>query len=194
MCVASTNILLLADHDVPKSRRNPSVFSQRLQWIEFATKHGSHAMFRRHLRMSLSSFEKLLSYISYDLAVDAEFALLRGGQIIPEIQLYCTIRWLAGGSYSDIFYFCGISSTSFYVVVWRTIHAINKAEELAITFPQTPEECEAAALGFRSISSGEAMDTTVSVHDGYHLEIITPSKKEAKNVRSFFLDIIRPME
>ena len=28
---------------------------------------------------------------------------LRGGVIIPEIALYCTLRYLAGGSYTDIF-------------------------------------------------------------------------------------------
>lgn len=63
---------------------------------------------------------------------------------------------------------------------------LNKTSLLSITFPQTPDECTLAASGFRSISSNDAIDTCVSVVDGYHLCIQTPSKKEAKNVRSFF--------
>ena len=45
-----------------------------------------------HLHMSLTLFEKLLSFIRTSLKV-----------IIPEIALYCTLRYLAGGSYMDIF-------------------------------------------------------------------------------------------
>ena len=58
---------------------------------------------KRHLRMLLTSFEKLLSFIRKSLEVDSAMAQLRGGVIIPEIALYCTLCYLAGGSYTDIF-------------------------------------------------------------------------------------------
>ena len=58
---------------------------------------------KRHLHMSLTSFEKLLSLIRKSLKVDSAMAQLQGGVIIPEIALYCTLRYLAGGSYMDIF-------------------------------------------------------------------------------------------
>jgi hypothetical protein len=189
MFASAANLLLPEDNTRAgrlHTTRNPTVFSQRLKWFEFVAKHGGHTMFRQHLRMSLSSFEKLLSYISGHLLVDTFYAEKRGGAIIPELQLYCTIRFLAGGSYSDIFYFCGISKSSFYSIIWKTIHVINKVDELLVRFPTTTEECEAAAAGFRSVSSNQAIDTCVCVVDGYHCEIIMPSKKEAKNVRSFF--------
>ena len=76
-----------------------------------------------HLHMSLSSFEKLLSFIRTSLEVDSAMAQLQGGVIIPEISLYCTLRYLASGSYMDIF-FVGISKPSFYHVVWKTMYAI----------------------------------------------------------------------
>ena len=57
---------------------------------------------KQHLRMSLTSFEKLLSFIRSSLEVDSAMAQLRDGVIIPEIALYCMLRYLASGSYSDI--------------------------------------------------------------------------------------------
>jgi DDE superfamily endonuclease len=40
--------------------------------------------------------------------------------------------------------------------------------------------------GFQKISTQECIWNCVAVLDGYHLQIDTPSKKEAKNVKSFF--------
>lgn len=59
---------------------------------------------------------------------------------------------------------------------------------LSIKFPATPAEARVAALGFQSVSQGGGCiwncDAAV---DGYHPQIQTPSKAEAKNVKSFFL-------
>jgi DDE superfamily endonuclease len=53
-------------------------------------------------------------------------------------------------------------------------------------FPQTANEAFEAALGFKSICRNGCIKNCVSVIDGYHLQIQTPSKKVVKNVRSFF--------
>jgi hypothetical protein len=71
-------------------------------------------------------------------------------------------------------------------MIWRVIHAIGRAPELAVVFPQSVQECVAAAAGFKEISTGGVIDTCVCAVDGYHLAIRTPSKKEGKNVRSFY--------
>jgi hypothetical protein len=184
--IAAANHVL--EEDIVRVKRDPSVFSQRLSFHTFSMKHGHTKIFSRHMRMSLGSFNKLLSIVQEDIDVEEDQAGRRGGKIIPEIQLYSSVRWLAGGSYTDILYFCGISKPSFYRVVWKAIFAINrsKSEHLAIKFPQTQEECATAAEGFQSISSGDAIDNCVSVHDGFHLETVAPSRNEAKNVRSYF--------
>jgi hypothetical protein len=57
---------------------------------------------------------------------------------------------------------------------------------LSIKFPTTTDELSTAAYGFTSISSNSAIDNFVGVVEGYHLEIITPTKKEVQNVKSFF--------
>ena len=92
--------------------RNPSVFEQRLTWNEYSDRHTKRGTFHRRLRMSRVSFDKLLAIIKVDLAVDEAMAGKRGGAIIPELCLYCTLRWLAGGSYLDICDITGISTAS----------------------------------------------------------------------------------
>jgi hypothetical protein len=169
-----------------RKKRRSSLLGQRVDWKWFVAENSTTPTFRRHLRMEYGSFEKLLTFIRPRLVVDNAMGRFRGGAIIPEVRLYCVLRWLAGGSYTDILYFCGISKPSFFAILWSTIRAINKARELVIKFPQTVQECLDAADGFRSISFREAIETCVCCVDGYHLQICTPSKKQVSNVRSFY--------
>jgi DDE superfamily endonuclease len=169
-------------------KHGPSLFVQRLNWDTFYNQHGLRRDFHRHIRMSGDSFNKLVEWLRDDLNVDLEQASYRGGAIIPEICLYICLRYLAGGSYTDIKFLTGISVSSFYRVLWKTIRAINKCRNdlLNIKFPSTIEEAGDAALGFQSISTQGCIWNCVAAIDGYHLQITTPSKKEAKNVKSFF--------
>jgi hypothetical protein len=81
-----------------EEERAPALFDDCLDWGRITARHGSRASFKWHLRMLLSSFNKLLSYIRPELEVDILQSSRRGGgAIIPEIRLYCTLRWLAGG-------------------------------------------------------------------------------------------------
>ena len=91
-----------------REKRDASLFQQRLDWDSFLEASVHRSDFKRHLRMSRHSFEKLLSYIRIPLEVDETMAAIRGGVILPELRLYCTIRYLAGGSYSDIFLYTGM--------------------------------------------------------------------------------------
>ena len=120
--------------------RNPSVFEQRLTWVKYSQNHTKRGTFHRRLRMSKPSFDKLLAFLRHELEVNELMAEKRGGQIIPELCLYSTLRWLAGGSYLDICNITGISTASFYRVIWKTIIAINKCAELDMVFPQSKEQ------------------------------------------------------
>jgi hypothetical protein len=170
----------------PKKKRNASTFDQRLSWSVFCQKHVLRGSFKRRLRMTKESFDKLLSFIYEDLLVKEVMAEMRGGSIIPEICLYCTLRWLAGGSYLDVTDVAGISQPSFYRVVWKTIYAIVKAPELSIKWPKTGQEIRDAISGFTSISDNGVISNCAGVGDGFLLRIRVPNKKEVGNVRSFF--------
>ena len=104
--------VLLSSHLFPP-HRDPSVFEQRLMWADYVSWHSKrNHTFTHRLRMELVSFNKLLELIREDLEVNQSMADLRGGPIIPELCLFCTIRWLAGGSYVDITDITGISVSS----------------------------------------------------------------------------------
>ena len=105
----------------PRILRNPTLFDERLKWDVFIRRFGGRAEFKIHLRMLSDSFTKLLSrHIRPSLEVDAEMARKRGGKIHPELCLYACLRFLAGGSYSDLRFFTGmnnvLSTTSMPVV------------------------------------------------------------------------------
>jgi hypothetical protein len=175
-----THFTLVVDVDI----RLKSPFQQRVTWDNFVRDHKDRPLFRRHLRMTYESFGILLERIREHVDVDTQMGFLRGGKIIPEVHLYATIRYLAGASYSDICIFCGISVPSFYCVIWRTIHAINKS--IRIDFPFTPQQCADVAAKFENISHNGVIKNCVGAVDGYLLAIATPSKRYAKNVRSYF--------
>jgi len=185
ICLA-TFIISLAGYVSLNLERNPSIFDQRLMWGKIVERHSHQFPFQRHLRMRMESFNLLLSYIRDELEVDKEMADKRGGPILPELCLYCTLRWLAGGSYSDIYLFVGISTSSFYRICWKTIFAIVTCPELAIQFPQTLQECQVAAAGFESVSYGGAITNCIGVVDGFLLKIVTPPSGIVGNVRSYF--------
>jgi DDE superfamily endonuclease len=167
--------------------RNPSIIRQKLLWNEYVSAFSDNQKFiRRHLRMTLPSFYKLLGLIRVGLEVDNEKADSRGGPILPELCLFCTLRWLAGGSYLDIFALTKVSIPSFYRVVYRTLRLIIDCKALEIKFPTTMTECKAAADGFRSISFREAITNCIGVIDGYLLRIYTPPKNTAGNVKSYY--------
>jgi len=168
-----------------KKARGKSHLQQRCCWTRFVLMNQDRPLFRRHMRMSYNSFVSLLDKIRPHLHVpDEKMGALRGGVIIPELQLYATIRYLAGGSYSDICFFCGISASSFYRLVGKTIRAINIGLD-TVTFPSSAEECAIAAASFENISFGGVIHNCVGVLDGYLLWLETPAKKHAKNVRSY---------
>ena len=87
---------------------------------------------------------------------------------------------------TPIYFFVGISKSSFYRVIWKTMYAIVRCENLQILWPNTKELAVQSAEGFSTISTNRVMTECVAVLDGYHMEIATPPKKEVQNVKSYF--------
>ena len=74
-----------------------------------------------------------------------------------------------------------------FCLLWKTIKSIKNCAELQITWPTTKKWQIKCACGFTSISTNHALHECVAVLDGYHLQTITPLKKEVHNVQSYFL-------
>jgi hypothetical protein len=116
--IVATAVVAILYTTVPeKENRVASVFDQRLCWNRFTETHGHRRIFTHHVHMMLTSFTKLLGYIHDTLLVDSDMASLCGGEIVLEIKLYCTLWYIAGRSYSNIQFFTGISTASFYRVI-----------------------------------------------------------------------------
>jgi hypothetical protein len=144
MSLLSTRLVL----STSKIKRQPSFFPTCLNWSNFTARFGQHALLERHIRMSLPSFTKLLSYVNDDLTVNTAMANLSGDPITPDVCLYSTIRWLAGTSYSDVVYMVGISKASFFHIIHKTLTALNASSQLQIKFPATSDIVKQAAKGF----------------------------------------------
>ena len=181
--VVSQWLLFLEEND--GSERKKSVFQQRLAWDTYVANNKDRPIFKRHLRMTYESFRSLLLLINGHMKdVDKKMAHIRGGEVIKELRLYAAIRYMAGASYSDICFFCGISQSTFYRVLWETIHAINLS--IKIEFPTTAQECAVVASGFERKSYRSVLKNVVGALDGYLVHIVTPKKTKNRNVRSYF--------
>jgi len=139
--------------------------------------------------MDIASFEYLVSLLRESLTRDAYMGNKRtpAGIVIPELRLDCVICYLANRQYPCIICRIGIHRSTFYDIVWSTIDAMNKCQELALPgLPSTPQQLITAAAEFAALSEDSVIDQCVSVGDGYLAEAQTPSRRFAGNVRSFF--------
>ena len=92
-------LVLIEDDEDDIIRREKTVLQQRCVWTRFVLLNKNRPLFARHLRMSHDSFVALLDKIipGFPSLVE-EMAAKRGGFIIPELRLYLTLRYLAGGA------------------------------------------------------------------------------------------------
>jgi hypothetical protein len=169
-------------------QRQPAVEVQRANWAELRDGLLRRGLFQRFYRMDVESFELLLELLRADMEVSTELASRTSvGPILPEIRLHCLIRFLAGGSYLDICERVGISTASFYQIVWETCDTIMACEDLEVKFPVTQQELQEAALAFKAISAHGVIHRCIGCIDGWLAHILTPSKREVGNVKSYFL-------
>lgn len=170
-------------------QRRKAKFSSRLDMDEYIEKYRLDPDLVRQLRMPIESFNMLVSLLKEPLMRNKKMADLRGGLVDPSLCVFCMLRYLSGGKYLDVMRLAGVSRATFYRIVWLTIDALILCEDRTINnihFPSTEEDCKDLAEGFAGISFGDAITNCVSVHDGYLLEIITPSSDAVGNVRTYF--------
>jgi hypothetical protein len=61
------------------AQRAPSLYAQRIIWEKILETHRTRTAFKWHLRMSPTSFDRLLSFICPSFELDKRMAFLRGG-------------------------------------------------------------------------------------------------------------------
>eukprot|EP00918_Siedleckia_nematoides_P087623 GHVU01192712.1.p1 GENE.GHVU01192712.1~~GHVU01192712.1.p1 ORF type:complete len:407 (+),score=31.84 GHVU01192712.1:41-1261(+) len=168
--------------------RQPCVFRSRDSFDIRAQQLLERGLFERYHRLDVTSFEILLSRVGSQLAVDATQSTIRTGipPLEPASKLQLTLAWLAGGWYMDLIWSAGISHQHFYSVVYAVMDAIIACKEMALVFPSTREQIEAAAAEFNQISSKGIIRTCPVVWDGILVQIDTPPASRVSNPTSFY--------
>jgi hypothetical protein len=108
----------------------------------------SRAEFTRAFRMSLETYENLLSLLKLDLTRDMRIASRSsGGRVDPEVRLALTIRMFSGASHLDLMMLFRVASSTVHNVFHRTIASpIERKAMPGLPFQQN--ELQNLALSF----------------------------------------------
>ena len=165
--------------------RGPPIRRQRLVWSEFKRQRVEDGSFRRMFRVTDHQFDQLVSILKPFLQVDEGQAgrSTDAGSISVQLRVALTLRFLAGGSYLDLFHLFGIGISTFYQCKDQVIAAINKAPELKLQLPTTESECQALAHGFEAASAYGAFKVR-ALHDcTAHISSLKPLVRLFVNCR-----------
>lgn len=149
--------------------------------------------FRRAYRMNYESFFRLHDLLS--ATIEEVASKLRkytpksgshrsppvpNGIISTSVRLGIALRYFAGGSPYDIMAKYGVSHSSVFESVWIVVESLNCFSSFNISYPSSPDEQKAIAMGFRDASKVK-FDCCAGAIDGILIWMHKPSSKEAKN-------------
>lgn len=148
----------------------------------------SDATFERMFRMDRCTFESVLDRISSFIKLPNEVkGTNSSGSVIPlKTRLAVTLRWLAGGSYLDLCFSWGISSSTFYHssgVLWPTLEALDAAYSMGLPFDDE-EQLEALSSEFR-YHSGGILDGCIMAIDGFAVLTRQPFRNEVQRPKDY---------
>ena len=194
MAISLHSLLLLEEQQCHggrgRKRKRRSNRKHNRGFILHEIDHLTELEFRKMFRMRRNSFEKLYRTLEPLLYTpNAAMARRSSGSIISKKnKLYCTLRWLAGGSYLDIYIAYGVSRSSFFStsyksgIVWPVIDAINIAFQIGL--PRDRDELRKLANGFSRFTSGELFGC-VSAIDGWVCKTRKPHQSEVGDVMAY---------
>jgi hypothetical protein len=105
-----------------------------------------------------------------------------------ELELACTLRWLAGGNYMDIHHMHGISEAAFWCGLHATIYALLAeygASELGDSKFKDPDKLSEMEKTFRQHNEG-LLKGCVGAIDGMAVKICRPTDSECANPMSYY--------
>lgn len=183
--IAIAQILMIFDQE--KGQRIFKYHRRRLNWQEEVA-HKLHTQeFDKTYRMSHGTFVELVNILREDITVDEVKARASGAEpIYPELVVAVGLRWLAGGRYSDLRDWCGISTSSFYRIRDVFLTAVMRSDnrDLAIQWPENEAQIRALAQGFQARSSNNVFTKCIGAIDGMLVRITQP--RNVDNPRCYF--------
>ena len=181
--VILTGLALFAS--TPASRR-AGVFREQMDWLKECSRLIVEREFYTTLRMSPSSYEKIVCMLAPRITVDDHFSILRTGMpaMCPHNQLQLTIAYLTGGMMVHLRRLVGTSRKNFYVIVYRVLNAIINHEKLALRgrFPVNDSKYRAATNSFQRDSTHGAIAGCIGAVDGWLAVTNRPDLRDIGNV------------
>jgi hypothetical protein len=181
-------LLFFQEHMIKK--RKQKWIHDRIAWMRHVEKEEHSADFETTYRLSFSNFEMLKAMLGEKIEIDPIKSRNSSGSdpIIPEVVMACGIRWLAGGSYSDIKNAYGLSRATFYRLRDLFIDAICDCKELDIKLPNLSDsnDIDRIRRQFEEKSLDGIMKGCVGAVDGMLQEIQQPSYQDSEgNPRAY---------
>lgn len=166
-----------------------AVLRRRLHWERWS-KQISNFEFRRYYRMSRECFLKLVELLRDDLEGDEKQGRCGSpnGCMTPELKLSMTLRWMAGGSYLDIYFFHGVSDGAFWRAKKQTIDAILNHQSLDLCFPDLNDTnaLQKISDGFKEKSEMGIMDHCIGAIDGCLIDLHSVRGECAKQALRYY--------
>ena len=166
--------------------RKPNKHRTRMSWMS-KLEALSSLEFRRSYRMSLVTFKKLLATLKPYLDSQQPQKARVSKPISAVLKLSMTIRYLAGGSYLDVYQHHGVSASSFYKIVRETTDIIDGV--FTMRHPtDNPTMLAEIEGGFHEISKLDdgLMGGWVGAVDGISIRIRRPNRNEDDRPRRYF--------
>ncbi len=155
-----------------------------LHWSKHVKRLSKEGHFPRMYHMQLSSFQKLLSFISPHKGTLCSCGM---GHITTELILYHLLCYMAGGSHHDIHVLARIGKSTFSICLHWAIDAINKCPNLALHILSSPVDLKEVAVEFQSKRSFEVLNRCIRALDGWLFRIKVPLGKVSANIAFYFL-------
>lgn len=153
--------------------------------------HLSDNEFSSMFRMSREAFHRLLSLVApFMHDTNETMAILSsGGPVSKATKLYCTLRYLAGGSYLDITFAWGVAKSTFFAtdpekgIIWPTMEAIDQVFTIGLPMHNC-EELDKIAAEFAKYSHGELKHCVMAI-DGWVAKTRKPFNSEVVDVVAY---------
>lgn len=142
-------MLYVHEATAPRPMRQKKTKRAKIEWSRESSVLSRESQIKRYYRMAPYTFERLL------LLLGAAFPANYRQQIHPTLMLQDTIRFLSGDSHHDIRRNTGVSSASFYRMLWCCCNAILSCQDtaLSIDFPTAESTTAQAINDFGALSS-----------------------------------------
>ena len=166
-----------------------SVRQRRIAWWRWQ-RTITEFEFRRYYRMSQPTFMKLVALLKPTIQGNERYGKLGSpnGCLSPEIKVSMTLRWLAGGSYLDIYLFHGVSDAAFWNAKNEVLDAIAELPALAIWFPDLEDTDALAdmAADWKEKSEMYTLEHCIGALDGLLIDLHSVRGEAAAQAARYF--------